>query len=103
MCCTQLCDLLGKHRAAMAVPPRDVLQLDARFQGRTGFLFKVLSSVDDPHLAQLLLRIDFNKVGQDSAMVSCRALRVEVVRGASRGLEPCISPTGGWHQPQGWL
>lgn len=62
-CCLDLCDRLIKYRTAHSVPPREVLQVDASFRAKTGFLFKILANVDDPHLAQLLLRINFNKVG----------------------------------------
>lgn len=61
-CCLELCDRLIKYRTAHSVPPREVLQLDASFRAKTGFLFKILANVDDPHLAQLLLRINYNKV-----------------------------------------
>jgi gamma-tubulin complex component 4 len=64
--CHSFCGLMSHSEVILSV--QEVSQLDniaTRFQRQSGLLFKVLSSVrshqTSPHLAQLLLRIDYNK------------------------------------------
>lgn len=61
-CCLALCDKLQQHTSGAALPPTLVIKLHAEFQAKTGFLFKVLAGADDPQVAQLLLRLNYNGV-----------------------------------------
>eukprot|EP00045_Choanoeca_perplexa_P005199 m.44073 g.44073 ORF g.44073 m.44073 type:complete len:602 (+) comp12990_c0_seq4:116-1921(+) len=66
-CCDRLVELMVQNSDLSLILSTDVTAIDEAFRRQAAFLYRVLNSVSDRKLAQLLLRIDFNQVSLTSS------------------------------------